>query len=218
MPGVSTNTICACLAGTLRMPAMRLRVVCGLGVTMARFSPHIGLSSVELPTVGRPTIAQKPARAMGASFIMSGAMNATASSFAKSLFFGLLPEEMVFPYPQVAAAERENLRLVLESLHKFAAEKIDSKKIDEEAQIPKAVLDEMKGMGLFGIAIPEEYGGVGLSTTGYARVMQEVAGIDASVAVTLGGHQSIGCKGIVLYGTEEQKRKFLPRCATGEAL
>src|SRR5690242_15839344 len=143
MPGVSTNTICACLAGTLRMPAMRLRVVCGLGVTMASFSPHILLSNVDLPTLGRPTSAQNPARGMGPSFIMATAMSATASSFAKSLFFGLLPEEMIFPYPQTGAAERENLRLILESLHKFAAEKIDSKKIDEEAQIPRAVLDEM---------------------------------------------------------------------------
>src|SRR5262249_39552475 len=156
--------------------------------------------------------------AWGPSFIMATTMSATASSFAKSLFFGLLPEEMVFPYPQIPAAEKENLRLILESLHKFAAEKIDSKKIDAEARIPPEVLAEMKGLGLFGVAIPEAYGGIGLSQAGYARVMQEAAGIDASVAVTLGGHQSIGCKGIVLFGTEEQKKKYLPRCASGETL
>ena len=66
--------------------------------------------------------------------------------------------------------------------------------------------DGMKKLGLFGLAIPTEYGGLGLSVTGYARAMQEVGGIDGSVAVTLGGHQSIGCKGLVLSLTERQEQ------------
>src|SRR5262249_41154711 len=129
---------------------------------------------------------------------------ARPTSFSKSLFFGLLPEEMTFPYPRPSSAERENLRLILDSLHKL---KIDSARIDQEARIPPELLAELKQMGLFGLGIPEAYGGAGLSTTGYARVFQEIAGIDPSVAVTLGAHQSIGCKGIVLFGTEAQKRK-----------
>src|SRR5579884_4321663 len=202
MPGVSTNTICAFLSGTFLMPVIRLRVVCGLGVTIASFSPTSWLSSVDLPTFGRPTMAQKPARLCRIASLVyhgvrSAAMTAVATSFSKSLFFGLLPEEMVFPYPQPPTSERENLRLILESVHKFAAEKIDAKKIDEDAHTPEPVLTELKSLGLFGLSIPEAFGGVGLSTTGYARVMQEMAGIDASIAVTLGGHQSIGCKGIV---------------------
>jgi len=138
------------------------------------------------------------------------------TSFSKSLFFGVIPEEMVFPYPRPPEAEREGVRLVLEAWHKFAAEKVDSPKIDADAAIPKPVLQELKALGLFGLAIPEAYGGAGLTATGYARVFQEVAAVDGSLAVTLGAHQSIGCKGIVLFGSEAQKKKYLPRCASGE--
>jgi acyl-CoA dehydrogenase family protein 9 len=64
--------------------------------------------------------------------------------------------------------------------------------------------------------IPQEHGGIGLSSTSYARVVQEVAGYDASLAVTLGAHQSIGLKGILLFGTDEQKSRYLPKLASGE--
>jgi acyl-CoA dehydrogenase family protein 9 len=74
----------------------------------------------------------------------------------------------------------------------------------------------MKELGLFGLIIPEEYGGLGLSNTGYARIMQELAAVDASLAVTVGAHQSIGLKGLLLFGTEAQKKRYLPKLATGE--
>src|SRR2546427_5317628 len=102
------------------MPRMRLRVVWGLGVTMATFSPSSRLSRVDLPTLGRPTIAQNPAREaaigrfliMGRARMLSSDFMATVeprgasrpTSFSKSLFFGLLPEEMALPYPQPGAA------------------------------------------------------------------------------------------------------------------
>src|SRR5262249_46803205 len=140
------------------------------------------------------------------------------SSFGKSLYFGHIPETMVVPFPREPESQRENIKLILDSFYKFAEERINPKRIDDENNLPKEVLEGLKQMGLFGLAIPEEYGGLGLSVTGYARAMQEIAGVDASVAVTLGGHQSIGCKGVVLYGTEEQKRRYLPRLATGELI
>src|SRR5581483_1530053 len=140
------------------------------------------------------------------------------SSFSKSLYFGHIPEAMVIPYPRLREEERENLELILDSFRKFAAAEIDSKKIDDEARLPREVLDGLKQLGMFGLAIGEPYGGLGLSVTGYARAMQEVAGIDGSVAVTLAAHQSIGCKGLVLFGTDEQKQKYLPRLATGELI
>ena len=75
----------------------------------------------------------------------------------------------------------------------------------------------MKELGLFGHdRSRSEYGGIGLSRPRTRASMQEVAGIDASLAVTLGAHQSIGLKGILLFGTEAQKRKYLPKLATGE--
>ncbi len=138
------------------------------------------------------------------------------SSFSKSLFFGHIPESMVIPYPHYDSTEKENVRLILDAWRKFAANEIDPKKIDDEAKIPEKVLQGMKEMGLFGLAIPEAYGGLGLSVTGYARCMQEFGGVDGSVAVTVGAHQSIGCKGLLLYGNEEQKKRYLPKLASGE--
>jgi acyl-CoA dehydrogenase family protein 9 len=140
------------------------------------------------------------------------------TSFGKSLYFGHIPEPLVVPYPTVRPDERDNLALILGELKKFAAAEIDSKKIDEEARLPSSVLDGLKKLGLFGLAIPEAYGGLGLSVTAYARAMQEIAGIDGSIAVTVAGHQSIGCKGLVLYGNDEQKERYLPRLATGELI
>src|SRR5436309_79772 len=76
--------------------------------------------------------------------------------------------------------------------------------------------DESFMKGLFHGVIAEELGGLGLDATAYARVMQEVAAHEASLAVTLGAHQSIGLKGILLFGTEAQKKRYLPALATGE--
>jgi acyl-CoA dehydrogenase family protein 9 len=105
---------------------------------------------------------------------------------------------------------------MLESIRRFFAANVDSAKIDREHEIPAGVLQGLKDMGLFGLQIPTEYGGIGLSATGYARVMQEISSLDPAIAVTLGGHQSIGLKGILLFGTEDQKQRYLPRLATGE--
>lgn len=140
------------------------------------------------------------------------------TSFSKSLFFGRIPEEMVVPYPRLPEGEREKLKSILESLRNIAKERINAAEIDETSQIPEAVLSALKGLGLFGLTVPEAHGGLGLSQTAYARVMQEVAGLDASIAATLAGHQSIGARGIVLYGTEAQQARFLPRLARGEVL
>lgn len=139
-------------------------------------------------------------------------------SFMKALFHGVISEEMIFPYPEMKAEERETVRLMLDSIHKFMESSVDSKKIDREHVIPPEVLTGVRQLGLFGLSIPEQYGGLGLTTTAYARVMEEVAALDPSIAVTIGAHQSIGLKAILLFGTEAQKKKYLPRLATGEQL
>ena len=137
-------------------------------------------------------------------------------SFMKALFHGVIAEELIFPYPEASAEEAETVGLMIDNIRKFAAAKVDSVRIDRDHKIPDDVIEGMKELGLFGLIIPEEYGGLGLSNTAYARVMQEVASIDASLAVTLGAHQSIGLKGLLLFGNEEQKKKYLPRLASGE--
>lgn len=139
-------------------------------------------------------------------------------SFMKSLFFGEIREDLIFPYPRVNSETSENVRIMLDSLDKFAREEVKSAEWDLKGEMPAQILNKMAELGLMGIAVPESFGGLGLPQMGYVRIMQEVAAIDGSIAVTLGAHQSIGYKGILLYGTEEQKRRFLPRLASGELI
>lgn len=84
--------------------------------------------------------------------------------------------------------------------------------------MPKAFLDEMKEFGLFSLVVPEEFGGLGLSSTGYSRALQQLSTYDASLALTAGAHSSIGMKGLILHGNDEQKKRFLPKLATGEMI
>lgn len=139
-------------------------------------------------------------------------------SFVKSLFSGFFLDELVFPYPHMDKEEEENLNLIRDTIRKFCESYVDSPKFDREEKFPEDVINGMKELGLFGIVIPEEYGGFGLSTTAYVKILEEVAGFDGSMALIIGAHQSIGLKGLLLYGTEEQKQKYLPKLATGEML
>lgn len=104
--------------------------------------------------------------------------------------------------------------MLVDPVSRYFADRVDSKKIDLEAKIPEETLDGLKELGLFGLQIPEELGGLGLSNTAYARTVEEVCR-DGSVAVTLMAHQSIGLKGILLDGSDAQKAQYLPRLASG---
>ena len=140
------------------------------------------------------------------------------ASFGKSLFFGEILEDQLFPYPKVFTGdEADTVRTLCEGVDKFMST-IDTRKLDRDGEFPPALLQSLRDMGLFGLLVPEEYGGLGLTNSGYARVMQEVAGHDGSIAVTLGAHTSIGFKGLLLFGTDEQKQRWLPKLATGEMI
>src|ERR671934_1059549 len=137
------------------------------------------------------------------------------ASFGKSLFFGDILEDQLFPYPEMPRDQADFVGPIVETIDKYMAS-IDTRKLDREGELPAELLQSLKEMGLFGVLVPEEHGGLGLSNSGYARVMQQVASWDASIAVTLGAHSSIGFKGLLLFGTDAQKRRFLPKLATGE--
>nr|XP_028574790.1 acyl-CoA dehydrogenase family member 9, mitochondrial isoform X3 [Podarcis muralis] len=136
-------------------------------------------------------------------------------AFAKELFLGTLRKEDVFPFPEISNEELEEINQFVGPVEKFFNEDVDSKKIDQDAKIPQETLNELKNLGLFGMQIPEEYGGLGLSNTMYAR-LGEITSQDGAIAVTLAAHQAIGLKGILIAGTEEQKKKYLPKLASGE--
>ncbi|XP_030874015.1 complex I assembly factor ACAD9, mitochondrial isoform X3 [Leptonychotes weddellii] len=128
---------------------------------------------------------------------------------------GVRSQKEVFPFPEVSQDELNEINQFVGPVEKFFTEEVDSERIDREGKIPKETLEKLKSLGLFGLQVPEEYGGLGLSNTMYAR-LGEIVGLDASIAVTLAAHQAIGLKGIILAGTKEQKAKYLPRLASGE--
>lgn len=140
-----------------------------------------------------------------------------AESPAKGLFLGEVPRAFVFPYPKVAAPDRDTLALVLDSIDKFMAGKDkECAEYDKKGAQPPQYIDELKELGLFGLIIPEEYGGLGLSNGGYSRVLQQLTRYDGSTSLTVGAHSSIGMKGLLLFGNDEQKARYLPKLATGE--
>jgi alkylation response protein AidB-like acyl-CoA dehydrogenase len=113
-------------------------------------------------------------------------------SFVSELFMGRLRPELVFPFPEQDAVDRQAGDEVLTKLKVFLAEMVDADRIDREKEIPPEVLDGLRQMGLFGIKIPREYGGLGLSQVNYNRIIQLVSSHCASTAVMLSAHQSIG--------------------------
>ncbi|MBV6415360.1 MAG: acyl-CoA dehydrogenase family protein [Xanthomonadales bacterium] len=143
----------------------------------------------------------------------------TDQSAAKNLFFGEILEENLFPYPAMRERDREVLGMMTDSIDDFLApQRADLKQWDKEAHQPAEFIQSLRDMGLFGLIIPEEHGGLGLSNAAYARVLSQTSRHDSSVSLTIGAHSSIGMKGILLSGNDEQKARYLPRLASGEMI
>ncbi len=139
-------------------------------------------------------------------------------SFTKGIFLGEIREELVFPFPELTSEEKENLAAILDSFRAWAAENVDSSKMDHDARFPDHVRQGMAELGLMGLNIPEEYGGFGASAMLFNRMFGEIGATDPALTVYFGAHQSIGCKGITLFGTEDQKQRWLTKCASGELI
>ena len=139
------------------------------------------------------------------------------ASFMRSLCVGEIDEDVVFPYPKMRASDQETLKSVNDSLKSWLGPKEnDFRKWDVAGELPKEMIQELREFGAFSFIIPEEFGGLGLSTMAYSRVIQELSRYDGSVAITPGAHSSIGMRGLLMFGTPEQKAKFLPKLAAGE--
>jgi alkylation response protein AidB-like acyl-CoA dehydrogenase len=137
-------------------------------------------------------------------------------SFTRQLFSGTIDDTILLPYPRISEEENRVVTEFLGRLEPYLEANLDREWIDEHERIPDEVIEELKRIGLFGISIGKEYGGMGLSQSAYCRVFEFVTGYDVGLAIMLGVHLSIGIKGIQLAGTEEQKRLYLPKAATGE--
>jgi len=136
--------------------------------------------------------------------------------FVKNLFWGRFQEDLVFPYPEEGDEERRRCDALLEELEEYLENEHPRVEIDREQYIPDWVIDRLFDMGVMGMIIPEEYGGLGLGVTSYNRVLELIGRYCSSTAVMVSAHQSIGCKALVMFGTEEQKQTYLPTVAQEE--
>jgi short-chain 2-methylacyl-CoA dehydrogenase len=120
---------------------------------------------------------------------------------------------VVFDLPEEHEALRETVR-------DFAEREIApvSGELDEQKRFPYEIVRKLGELGWMGIPFPEEYGGAGADTLAYALVVEELARVDSSVAITLCAHTSLGIQPIYLFGTEDQKEEWLPRLTSGERL
>ena len=140
-------------------------------------------------------------------------------NFMRSLCMGDISEEIVFPFPKMKQEEGEAVKALIDSLGSWLkGREKDFRDWDVKGEQPKAFINEMKEFGLFGLIIPEEFGGMGFSSTAYSRSLQELARHDGSLALTAGAHSSIGMRGLLLFGTDDQKQKYFPKLVTGEMI
>ena len=114
----------------------------------------------------------------------------------------------------------EEHELLRRTVREFAEERIApvAEELDREHRFPYEIVAELAELGLMGIPLPEEYGGSGGDTLGYAIAIEELTRVDSSVAITVAAHTSLGTLPILLFGSEEQKRTWLPELASGRRL
>ncbi len=141
------------------------------------------------------------------------------SSFMRSLCIGGINEDVIFPYPKMKDEEKQTCRSVLDTLDNWLKDKDPQfRQWDAKGELPNEILEEMKQLGLFGLIIPEDFGGMGFSTSAYSRMIQGLVYHDGSVAITAGAHSSIGMRGLLMFGNKEQKERYLSKLASGEMI
>ncbi|MCG3178579.1 MAG: putative acyl-CoA dehydrogenase FadE10 [Phycisphaerae bacterium] len=143
---------------------------------------------------------------------------AAEMGFVRSLFFGRLRLDRLMPYPRQDPAEAARTDELIARVEAFLADQVDADRIDAEERIPDEVIRGLGELGVLGMTVPTEYGGGGFSHTAYCRVLERIARHCAGTAVMVGAHQSIGLKALLLNGTEDQKRRWLPELASGRML
>src|SRR6184192_3105174 len=141
-----------------------------------------------------------------------------ALGFAKGLFQGHFVSDWVMPYPRIPEAQQGELDQTLTELRKFLNADLDPVEIDQQADIPRSVIDGLGRVGVLGMTAPKEYGGHGFSQMANCKVLEEIGRRCASTSVFVNAHHSIGIRALLLFGTHEQKQKWLPKLVSGEQL
>jgi alkylation response protein AidB-like acyl-CoA dehydrogenase len=138
--------------------------------------------------------------------------------FAKALFFGKFKGDLLYPYPTLAPDKQAAADEIAAKVRAFADAHIDHMKIDREARIPDSVVRGLGDIGMYKLTIPGQYGGLGFGQQQYLKSMEVLGGHDASVAVFVNAHHSIGVRALVLFGSKEQQEKWLPGLYDGSKL
>src|SRR5438128_2357123 len=141
-----------------------------------------------------------------------------ALGFVKGLFQGHFVSDWVMPYPRIPAAEQTTRNRTLKELREVLDAKLDAVAIDRKANIPRSVIDGLGRVGVLGMTAPKEYGGRSFSQMANCRILEEIGRRCASTSVFVNAHHSIGIRALVLFGTHEQKQRWLPKLVTGEEL
>jgi alkylation response protein AidB-like acyl-CoA dehydrogenase len=140
----------------------------------------------------------------------------TAPSFVRELFLGNLRLDLIDPPPTPDPEEQARAAVFLRDLQQFLDTEVDAEAIELEAEVPDKVVDGLRRLGAFGIKIPREYSGLGLSQVSYNRAIALISAKCSAIGVLLSAHQSIGVpQPLKMFGTPEQKKKYLPRLARG---
>lgn len=164
-------------------------------------------------TDARPHVTEREARAVAEA---AREREWVRPSFVRELFLGRLRLDLIHPFPTGDAEAETRSDAFFARLDDFLREEVDGEEIERTGRVPQRVLDGLKQLGAFGIKIPREYGGLGVSQRGYGRAIALVSSASPALAVLLSAHQSIGVpQPLKMFGTEEQKRKYLPRLAQG---
>jgi len=136
-------------------------------------------------------------------------------AFIRELYLGGLPLDLVHPFP-TESEERPEFRAFYDGMRDFLRNVVDSVAIDQTGEYPEQVIDGLRKLGAFGMKVPKEYGGLGLTVVEYCKIMEMIGSSDGNIAALLSAHQSIGVpQPLKLFGTPEQKKKYLTRCAAG---
>jgi len=135
-------------------------------------------------------------------------------SFIREMFLGNFRLDLIYPFP--TGGERPEFFEFREKLQRFLAEEVDPGEIDRTGEYPQQVVDGLKRIGAFGMKIPAAYGGLDLNQVEYSQIMELLGTYDGNLSALLSAHQSIGVpQPLKVFGTDEQKKEFLPRCAAG---
>lgn len=177
--------------------------------------PATDSPATEVPVAARKIGPQATAADARAVAEAARETNWDRPSFAKGLYLGSFDLSLIHPWPQAPADDVERGDAFMERLTAYCRT-MSGRTIEREARIPDEYLSGLAALGAFGMKIPREYGGLGLSLVYYGRALALLGSVHPSLGALLSAHQSIGVpEPVKVFGTPEQKREYLPRCAAG---